>query len=116
MYVVKKSMLSSRTHTCETNISPISTVKLLSLIDGLNVCVGNPDPRFTQLCEWQDGKIKATNGTTSSYIDDFFHHYIRWSRISVHCAMRWNACRKYRATLRALCSRQQRTTDDMIAK
>ena len=107
-------------------LSPISTVKLLSLIDGLNVCIGNPDPRFTQLCELQDGKIKAADGTTSSYIDDFFNitldgqeyqSTVRSAKCSILTSnMRCKACRKYRATLRALCSRQQRTTVDMIAK
>ena len=92
----------------------------------MNVCVGNPDPRLTELCELQGGKIKAADGTTSSFIDDFFSISLdgeeyRSTVRSAKCSIltnniRCDACKNYRATLRALCSRQLRTTEEMISK
>ena len=108
------------------SLSTTSTVELLSLIDRLNVCVGNPDPRFTELCELQGGKIKAADGTTSSFTDDFFsisldgeeyQSTVRSAKCSILTNnIRCDACKNYRATLRALCSRQLRTTEEMISK
>ena len=107
-------------------LNATSTMELLSLIDTLNVCVGNPDPKFIALCEMHGGEFKAADGTLSSFKDDFspikFEGEVYKSTVrSTKCSIltediKCDMCKNYRATLRALCSRQQRTTDDAISK
>ena len=107
-------------------LNATSTMELLSLIDTLNVCVGNPDPKFIALCEMHGGEFKAADGTLSSFKDDFppikFEGEVYKSTVrSTKCSIltediKCDMCKNYRATLRALCSRQQRTTDNAISK
>ena len=47
-------------------------MELLSLVDTLNVCVGNPETKFIVLCEMHGGEFKAVDGILASFKDDCF--------------------------------------------
>ena len=49
-----------------------STAELLSLIDTLNICIGNPEHKFVQLCELNGDELKAADGTIASFKDGNF--------------------------------------------
>ena len=123
--VVSVSGCTALAHTPAT-LNPTFTAELLSQIDTLNVCIGNPDHRFSALCEMHGGEFKAADGTIASFKDNYypikFEDEIYQSTIrSTKCSIltentKCEVCKNYRATLRALCSRQQRTTEDTISK
>ena len=53
-------------------IDAASTAELLSLIDNLNICIGNPEQKFVQLCELNGDELKAADGKIASFKDSNF--------------------------------------------
>ena len=103
-----------------------STAELLSLIDTLNICIGNPEHKFVQLCELNGDELKAADGTIASFKDgnfpvmyegETFQSTVHSTKCNILTKdIKCEVCKGYRATLRALCSRQQRITEDTISK
>ena len=97
-------------HTPAT-LNPTFTAELLSHIDTLNVCIGNPDHRFSALCEMYGGEFKAADGTIASFKDNYypikFEDEIYQSTIrSTKCSIltentKCEVCKNYRATFLA---------------
>ena len=43
--------------------------RLVTLLDTLHVCPGNPDQKFVEMCENKKGKLLTTKGETAAYLD-----------------------------------------------
>ena len=90
--------------------------ELLTKVNELHVCAGNPDKNFLSLMDRRKEKIK--NGTCeSAFIDSFFPVFVdgesceRTVRTTkcemLVCEHKCDSCKAYRATLRALASREK---------
>ena len=98
-------------------LQPISSNSLLEKIDTLNVCIGNPEENFVQLCDashhWL-GNILSPDGSVAACQIIFegvsFDSTVRSSKCSlvVNGVSKYDHCKKYRSVLRAMHSRQKK--------
>ena len=104
-------------------LSPDTVSDLLNKLDSLRLCVGNPDSRFIQLLKAKKGKIVATNGSVSAYIDGTptelngvkYPETVRSSKCDIigH-TVKCEACGKYRSNLRTMHNRWQKRGEKEI--
>lgn len=100
---------------------PPSVDSLLRKLDTLNVCVGNHDAHFIELCASHKGQILSPDGTVAAFNDmhcaivhegESVPSTVRTSKcdLIVSRGARCDHCKKYRSVLRAMYSRQQKST------
>ena len=96
--------------TCET----IST--LLSKIDGLNICCGQPDENFVNMIKAKKGKITSHDSRVACFLDELAQPpTLRTSKCEVLCGTdKCSACTKYRPVLRSMFHRWSKKCSDAI--
>ena len=99
-------------------LDPATANRLVSLIDTLHVCPGNPEIHFTTLCNSRNGHIEAADGRVKAFLDTYYpvrmngQHYSSTMR-TTSCALlvtgtKCTSCKLYRVVLRALRSKTMR--------
>ena len=96
--------------TCET----IST--LLSKIDGLNICCGQPDENFVNMIKAKKGKITSCDSRVACFLDELAQPpTLRTSKCEVLCGTdKCSACTKHRPVLRSMFHRWSKKCSDAI--
>ena len=99
-----------------TTLRPASANTLLETLDSLNVCIGNPDEHFVELCIAHKGHILSPDGSVIAFKDvyctvmfegDSFDSTVRTSKCDLLVnGLKCENCKKYRSVLRAMYSRQ----------
>ena len=89
-----------------------SFMELLQLVDGLNICAGQPDSNFIVFADSRKGKFISKDGSVNAFIDQYapvctngevFSKTIHTSSCElIVCGQKCNACICYRRTLRTL--------------
>ena len=126
LFVHGRAVNASNCVALALTLDVASTAELLSLIDILNIYIGNPEHKFVQLCELNGDELKAADGTIASFKDgnfpvmyegETFQSTVRSTKCSILTEdIKCEVCKGYRATLHALCNHQQRTIKDTISK
>ena len=107
------------------SILDVSSIdSLLLTLNSLQVCAGHPEPRFVALCESKQGAIRSHTGSITAYKDDYNVVYlngdvypstVRTSKCELLVnEVKCDSCKQYRGVLRALCSRQCKTTTKVL--
>ena len=99
---------------------------ILVILDSMHTCVGNPDRNFVLMCELRDGKFLSADRTIRAYKDTYcplivddevYPATVRTTNCDLlTCESKCDQCKNYRSVLRAMHSRQQRTTELIINK
>lgn len=103
--------------------SPSLMNKIITQLNSLHVCAGNPDDHFIQLAESRNGVFRNPANEVSAYVDDFspisiegvvFDRTIRTGKCEgLVKEPKCVACKDYQSTLRSLYSRwSSRQTSD----
>ena len=91
---------------------PDTLSSLLSSIDRLGVCAGQPDTHYVQMISAKHGVVKSRNGDISATLDDYasvtfngevFNQTVRTAKYELFVignGKKCNSCKAYRATLR----------------
>lgn len=92
--------------------------KLLSTIDQLCLCAGNPDQHFVEMVEAKKGKLLSPSGTVAAFVDrnapillngKIVHATVRSSECQIlTSASKCPQCVRYRDTVRAMHHRWQK--------
>ena len=91
--------------------------ELVKGLDFLNVCIGNPDTHFIELCGSDTGQIKGRDGNVTAFKDTYcavrlqkkcYKVTLRTTKceLLVNDGAKCDSCNRYRAVLRALYSRR----------
>ena len=98
-----------------STLDPTAVNSLLSLVNSLQVCPGNPDAKFISMCHARNGHIEASDGTVKAMLDNYCpvmlngqKHMTTVRTMSCHLLVRGfkcAPCNKCRAVLRALWSK-----------
>ena len=98
---------------------PTCLAAMVQKVDSLNICIGNPESNFVEICESHKGdKICSPDGSVAAFKDqcvlmhegEQINHTVRSSKCDLIVGgSRCDSCRKYRSVLRAMSSRQKRS-------
>ena len=93
--------------------------RLLSSLDQLPVCSGQPDPDFVHMVTDKKGKILSPKGAVVAYVDDtpvelhqaVYSKTVRTTDCEIIChSVTCLSCKKYRSTLRSMHHRLKKQT------
>ena len=100
----------------------MSTLRLITLVDKLHVCLGHPESKFVDYVEGRKGKLNNKSGGASAFIDQYAPIHLNGEtfRITVctsECEMlvhgdKCKGCSAYRRTLRVLQDRWSKHSSD----
>lgn len=89
-----------------------SVQPLLETVDTLNVCIGNPDNNFVELCGSHKGSILSPDGSVSAFKDCSIEGQftVRTSKCELLVGgTKCDYCKKYRSVLCVMCSHQRKS-------
>lgn len=101
--------------------------QIIAVLDKLIVCPGNPDEQYLELGDSRKGSFyDAHRRNLVAIVDSFFPVRLE-GRVhdrtvrSCHCELltsnnRCDACKKYRSSLRSMCSRKAKQLEDQASK
>ena len=106
--------------------SVVKQNQIIAVLDKLKVCPGNPDEQYLDLGDSRKGTFYDAHRNLGAIVDSFFpvklegKLYDRTVR-SIHCELltsnnRCEACKKYRPSLRSLCSRKAKRQQNQASK
>ena len=66
-------MLKPAVHlaVCQKELAALTCPLVLSLVDTLPICPGNPDDKFVELAEFQNGRFLSKTGEVNAAIDKY---------------------------------------------
>lgn len=99
--------------------------ELIQTLNTCSVCSGNPGSQFVKLCkESKDQIMRSQDGSNRAYHDksckvkqrgEEFEETVRTTMCEIVVrGEQCDSCYKYRATLRAICSRKNKQHDDIV--
>ena len=111
---------------CPSILDLESANAILVMLDSMHICVGNPDRNFVLMCELRDGKFLSADRTIRAYKDTYcplklddevYPATVRTTNCDLLTTeSKCDQCKNYRPILRAMHSRQQRTTELIVNK
>ena len=104
-------------------LTPQSLECLLTLVDSLNICIGQPDDHFVEMVSSKNNILKSQDGSVMAIVDDHLNGEVLTKTVrTTRCellldgdCMKCTPCKTYRPTLRTLYNRYSHRSSDSIS-